>query len=681
MSHPRRTFRRVSLGLLTLLCLARPGYATIASEQPQAEQTLSPYFFMPKANEGVDALPLKATRTQVDIAGVIADVKITQVYSNAGPRPLEAIYVFPGSTRAAVYGMKMTIGERVQIAKIHERQAAQATYQAAKSAGKSALLLEQQRPNVFQMHVANIMPGDTITVELAYTELLVPTEGVYTLVYPTVVGPRYANQPVSQTPASERWVANPYLKEGTAVPYTFELTTVVAAGVPIQDLTCSSHEVKVAYDGPDRATITLADAEKHGGNRDYVLKYRLQGGQITTGLLLSQGDDENFFLLMMQPPQRLATALMPPREYIFIVDVSGSMHGFPLDVSKQLLTNLLGGLRPQDTFNMLLFAGSSELFAERSVAATPDNMVRARKLLERQQGGGSTELLPALRRALQLPQAEHSARTIVIATDGYVNVEADAFAVVRDNLQQANVFTFGIGSSVNRFLIEGLARAGMGEPFVVTQAAEASVMAEKFRAYVQAPVLTDIHVTYQGVQVYDVEPPSLPDLFAERPVILFGKWRGAPQGTMTVQGFSGEQTYQQTINVQPNLVQPTHAALRYLWARHRIATLDDDHTLQPRPEHTAHITRLGLQYNLLTRFTSFVAVDDVVREAQTPAQTVLQPLPLPKGVSNHAVGGHVPTTPEPETYLLMAVVGVILLWGTYRRRQDWHAALRRLWTR
>ena len=269
------------------------------------DRTLSPYFFVQSEDPTVDQLPLKATSADIDIAGVIADVKVTQVYKNEGKRPLEAIYVFPGSTRSAVYGMKMTIGKRTIVAQIQKREEARATYEAARREGKSASLLEQQRPNVFQMNVANIMPGDEIQVELSYTELLVPEEGIYELVYPTVVGPRYSNQPASGAPDTEKFVENPYLKGGQGPTYHFDLSATLSAGIPIQGVGSPTHKVAVAYDGPDLATIGLDQAEKNGGNRDFVLRYRLEGGQIESGLLLHQGKDENYFLLMAQPPKQV----------------------------------------------------------------------------------------------------------------------------------------------------------------------------------------------------------------------------------------------------------------------------------------------------------------------------------------------------------------------------------------
>lgn len=242
-----------------------------AAAELRQERTLAPYFALPTATEGVDALPLKASTAVVDIVGVIADVKVTQTYQNTGPRPLEAVYVFPGSTRAAVYSLTMRLGDRVRLAKIQERQTARAMYQSAKAAGKSASLLEQQRPNVFQMQVANILPGDEITVELAYTELLTPTEGTYTFLYPTIVGPRYATPAARHAPAGERWLAQPYLQAGTPPPYEFRLAVNLTTGVPVQKIASPSHKVTVAHQEPSRATITLVDTERAGGNRDFLV--------------------------------------------------------------------------------------------------------------------------------------------------------------------------------------------------------------------------------------------------------------------------------------------------------------------------------------------------------------------------------------------------------------------------
>lgn len=626
--------------LLIAFVLALISCKAHSQKEDNNDKSLSPYFFVQSNDSQTDRLPLKSTSVQVDIAGIIADVTVKQEYKNEGKSPIEAIYVFPASTRAAVYSMTMTIGERVIKAVIKEKEQARKDYEQAKQQGKSASLLEQQRPNVFQMNVANIMPGDLIKVEMKYTELLVPENGVYEFVYPTVVGPRYSNKPAASASESDKWVANPYTKEGENPMYTFDLKINLNAGMPVKDARCNSHDLDIRYTGADKVVANLKPGNEYSGNRDVIFQYRLQGDALTSGLLLYKGETENFFLAMLQPPKRITPAVIPPRDYIFIVDVSGSMSGFPLDISKKILCELIGKLRPTDQFNVILFAGASNLMAPQSVPASQENISRAIHFIDAAQGGGGTELISALQKALTLPASENTSRSFVILTDGYVDVEKESFELVRKNLGKANFFAFGIGSSVNRFLIEGLAHAGMGESFVVEKPEKADEIANQFRKYIESPVLTNISISYQDFQAYDVEPVSIPDVFAERPVVIFGKWRGVARGKISLSGNSGTGAYTEELTVNAQKVSDENAALRYLWARMRIQMLDDYSKAGGEDKKLKEeVTGLGLKYNLLTAYTSFVAIDSEVRNKTGQVETVKQPLPLPEGVSNLAVGG------------------------------------------
>ena len=627
--------------VLMLAAVFLIGLASAAYAREDEDRTGSPYFFIQSDDPGVDRLPLKSTSADVKISGVMADVMVTQVYANEGKHPLEAIYVFPASTRAAVYGMKMTIGERTVIARIRKRDEARQAYEQAKQEGRSASLLEQQRPNVFQMNVANILPGDRVVVELKYTELLIPTDREYEFVYPTVVGPRYVSREEEARGSSEGWTANPYLHQGELPPYNFDISLAVSTGLAIRDMTCPSHKVDIEYQGPAQATLRLKKSETSGGNRDFICRYRLSGDRIESGLLLSRGAKENFFLLMVQPPKRIKADEIPPREYVFIVDVSGSMHGFPLDVSKKLLADLIGNLKPTDRFNVLLFSGSSRLMSEQSIPANAANIKRAVATIDGQQGGGGTELLSALKRALSLPGTEGFSRTFIVVTDGYVSVEAESFDLIRNNLGRANLFAFGIGTGVNRHIIEGMARMGMGEPFVITSPEKAPETAERFRHLISYPALTGIQVDYGRFDAYDVGPVSVPDLFADRPIIIYGKWRGKAQGRIEVTGTTGRSRYSRTVDVKDAPVETASQALSYLWARQRIAQLSDYNLLGKDDGRVREVTELGLGYNLLTAYTSFVAIDSEKRLIDGKATTVKQPLPLPQGVSDLAVGGAV----------------------------------------
>lgn len=658
---------------LQMLALTGAWAAPIAET---GDHTEAPYFFVRSDDPATDRLPLKDTRVDVRIVGVIADITVTQYYRNEGMRPLEARYVFPGSTRAAVYAMNVRLAERVLTAQIREKRQARVEYESAKREGKTAALLEQHRPNVFEMNVANIMPGDDVKVELRYTELMVPRDGRYRFVFPTVVGPRYNGAPAPGSGTTEKWISTPYLRAGKPAPTGFVIEVGVAAPIPLQGIVSPTHRIHVRKISDGEARIGLADTSANENNRDFVLEYALAGERIESGILLSSGGKggENFFLAMVEPPRAVKPAQVVAREYVFIVDISGSMHGFPLDTAKTLLEDLVGGLRASDTFNVMLFAGSQRMLAPRSLPATSANIARAVTMLREQGGGGGTELVPALRKALALPHDADRARTFVAITDGYISVEREIFGLIRQNLAQANLFAFGIGSSVNRHLIEGMARAGQGEPFVVLDESAAAEAATRFRRMIDNPVLTHIRARFEGLDVYDVEPVALPDVFARRPVLLYGKWRGEPKGQLVLDGRGADGPFRTALAINGQQVSARNDALRYLWARHRIASLSDQETLDGGTGEREAILALGLRYNLLTQYTAFVAVDRVVRAIAGDGTTVDQPSPLPQGVSDFAVGAAVPSTPEPAVWWLLAVAAIGLAFVLWRRAPIWERA-------
>ncbi|MGA7278816.1 MAG: VIT and VWA domain-containing protein [Desulfocapsaceae bacterium] len=643
----------------------------VSADSAAAEKTISPYFFIQSEDSGSDSFPLKNTDVEVAVTGVIAEVTVRQTYANMGGEVIHGCYIFPGSTRAAVHGMKMVVGERVIEAVIKEKEQARETFENAKKQGKNASLLEQKRPNVFSMEVANIRPGDTVEIELRYTELLIPEKGTYEFVYPTVVGPRYSTLPDNQENLSESWVQNPYLIQGSEPETGFNISVFLSAGMKLQKVSCPTHDTQISYEDLTRARVELAQPVIFGGDRDYILQYRLADMAISSGLLLEQGEKENFFLLMVQPPEKVTQEIIVPREYSFVIDVSGSMHGFPLDTAKKLLEDLISSLRPTDSFNVLLFAGDSTVLSKAPVPASPENIDRAMKLITQSRGGGGTELLKAMQRAMDLPRQEGVARTLVIVTDGYINAEREVFAEIQENLDNTNVFAFGIGSSVNRFLIEGIARSGRGEPIIVTNPEQARASAQRFRDYVARPVLTDISVHYEGLEVFDIEPPAVPDLFGQRPVIVFGRFKGEPTGTIGISGRSGAGEFRQGFNLSEVSAEKITEGLGYLWARSRIARISDFSPRKAGPEERERIVELGLAYNLLTPFTSFVAVDEIVRNPDGQGRDVKQPLTLPKGVSNLAVSGGVADVPEPEfVFMVLLLLAALLI----RYLQRFHQA-------
>jgi len=655
--------------LAALAALASPLSTARADAAPT--RSLSPYFVVDGEASGVEGFALESTRVHANVSGVIADVVVEQTYRNRGRLPIHARYVFPASTRAAVHGMSMRVGTRRVVAQIRERQQAAREFEVARAAGRTASLLEQQRPNVFSMAIANILPTDLVVVELHYNELLVPTDGVYQFVYPTVVGPRYsrggggggeAGGATGPTAGSV-----PYLREGASPDTTFEIDVTIGSGTPLGDVRSSSHRVDVDRTGANAARVALTAGEGFAGNRDFILDYTLAGERIASGLLLYETPAENHFLLMVQPPARVRAEDIPAREYIFVFDVSGSMGGFPLDTGKALIRDLISHLRPTDTFDLILFSGDQRTMAPSSVPATPANVRRAIAIIDDERGGGGTELDAALQEAEAIPRAPNASRSVVLLTDGFIAEEREAFTRVSRNVNRTNVFAFGIGSSVNRHLIEGVARAGQGEPFIVTKPDEAAAVAARFRRYIESPVLTDVDVSFQGFDAYEVEPARQADLFAERPIVVVGKWRGARRGTIVVTGRTPSGRFESRADVSTTSSRPENSALPLLWARSKIARLADVGIDGDDARAAEEVTALGLRYSLLTRYTSFIAVVEEIRNPGGVGAESNQPVALPQGVSEQAVGGSYSSGAEPELWLLVALFGVIAALRMVRR--------------
>jgi Ca-activated chloride channel family protein len=609
--------RLSSLFIILLLATAAIG---------QDAKIESPYFI----TEGIapGAFPLQSTDVDVSITGPIANVVVRQVYHNHDDQPIEATYVFPASTRAAVHGMTMRIGDRVVEAEIKEKQAARKTYTDAKEAGKRTSLLEQHESNVFQMSVANILPGESIEIELRYTEFLLFEDQQYSFVYPTVVGPRYTGEQAAE------YAAQPYTKAGVASTSTFDIDVDITMPIPVYNISSRAHAVSVVRLTDRDYQIHLDHSDGYAGNRDYILNYSLAGDEAIAGAITTSFGGENFFLCQVEAPEVCEERQIVPREYIFIVDVSGSMGGFPLTVSKELMRNLLTGLKQTDHFNILFFAGGNWMLSPQSLPATQRNIDDAIAAVDKQSGGGGTNMLQAIKRSMAEPKQAGTSRSFVIVTDGYVSIDRTAMDYVRDHLGTANFFAFGIGSSVNRQLIEGLAHVGNAKPFVVTEPSAASAVAQKLHKYINEPVLTDIRIS-SNAPLYDLAFDHIPDLMAGRPIYFFGKYKGDKVPTFEVTGNQGNVSFTQRVSAP--LATSTATVLPYLWARETIKYLDDYTAVASYTADKQKVIDIGLAYNLLTRYTSFVAVDEEVVTDGNP-KTKAQPLPLPKGVGNAAIG-------------------------------------------
>ena len=456
---------------LWLVCLlAMPALAEAVL--PRFEITsASPVFEVLQSNDspGNQSFPLQKTDVDASVANGVAHVRVSQRYTNQGLGCLHLRYIFPLPSRAAISAMWMIVGNRTVEGQIRTSSDARQEFEEARESGQTASLLDQERPNVFAMELANIVPGDAVQVIVEYEETLVPIDGIFAFTFPTVVGPRYGQGWQSGASTSDLSVD----LRLTVAPMCLGMESV--------------HQTQI------HNTSNTTSAVLSGMNSDLIIHFWFTEAAVGAQLLVT----ESYFSLAIQPPQRqlLSPSQISKREYIFVLDVSGSMTGYPIDLSRSLMTQLLRDyVRAGDRLNILLFAGGSNVLSPQgSLEATEVNVKYAETWLdENMRAGGGTELLFALNQSFSLPQDPSTSRIMIIMTDGYVTVEKEAFDIVRANIGKGNVFVFGVGSSVNRYLLEGLARVGYGEPFMVRDETEGPEVVTRLRLYVDTPVLTDL---------------------------------------------------------------------------------------------------------------------------------------------------------------------------------------------
>jgi Ca-activated chloride channel family protein len=596
--------------------------------------------------------PLKHTDVKAEISGFLSRVVVTQEFENPFKEKIEAVYTFPLPQNAAVDDMTMIVGERTVRGKILRREEAQAVYEAAKSNGQTASLLNQERPNIFTQSVANILPGEQIKITISYVETLKYEAGSYEFVFPMVVGPRYV--PGSPTgaqgngfapdtdrvPDASRVTPQP-VPEGMRAGHDVSIDITLDAGVPIDALSSKTHDVNVERPDDRHARVRLKD-EATIPNKDFVFRYDVAGKKIEDALLTHSSGTGGFFTLILQPPERVTAEDVTPKELVFVLDTSGSMSGFPIEKAKETMKLALDNLYPYDTFNLITFAGDEHILFPEPVPATKENLQKAQEFLESRQGGGGTEMMKAIKASMDPSDAQNHVRIVCFMTDGYVGNDMEIIGEVQKH-PNARVFAFGIGSSVNRFLLDSMARYGRGEVEYVALTDDGSAAARRFYERVRSPLLTDISIDWNGLPVADVYPKTVPDLFSAKPVILAGRFTGSGRGTIRLKAKMSGRDFVREIPVDFSNSQQ-HDVLATLWARTRVDDLmsQDFKGAQQgnmQDEVKQAITQLGLDYRLMTQFTSFVAVEEMIVTDGGQPRRIDVPVEVPEGVNRAGVFG------------------------------------------
>ena len=595
--------------------------------------------------------PLKHTDVKVEISGFLSRVNVTQEFENPFKEKIEAVYTFPLPADAAVDDMTMVVGERIVRGKILRREEAQAVYEAAKSGGQVASLLNQERPNIFTQSVANILPGEKIKITISYVETLKYEAGSYEFSFPMVVGPRYmpgaatgrqttgVSPDTTRVPDASR-ISPPPVAEGMRSGHDVSLEIMLDAGVPIDGVKGKSHEVELERPSAHSAHVRLKNSAMIP-NKDFVLSYDVAGKTIQDALLTHRSERGGYFTLILQPPERITVADVTPKELVFVLDTSGSMEGFPIEKAKETMKLALDGLYPTDTFNLITFAGDTRILFPAPVPATPANLKKAQAFLSGSSSYGGTEMMKAIKASLEPSDSQDHVRIVCFMTDGYVGNDMEIISEVQKH-PNARVFAFGIGSSVNRFLLDKMSEYGRGEVEYVALNDDGSTAARRFHERVRNPLLTDISVDWNGLPVSDVYPQRIPDLFGAKPVILTGRYTAAGNGVIRLKGKMSGREFIREIAVSFPESETQHNVLSSLWARSRIDDLmgQDYHGMQQgamKPELQETITNLGLEYRLMTQFTSFVAVEEMIVTDGGQPRRIDVPVEVPEGVNRDAL--------------------------------------------
>lgn len=591
-------------------------------------------------------VPLKHTDVKAHISAYIATVDVTQKYENPFDAKIEAVYVFPLPENAAINEFIMTIGDRSIRGIIRERKEAEQVYREARAQGHVASLLTQERANVFTQKVANIEPGKAIDINIKYLHTLAYDDGWYEYVFPMVVGPRY-NPPNTtngidavargQAPNSNQSTAVEYLKPTERSGHDIALTLDIDAGVAVEQVRSMNHTIETKTDDANRTNVRLAALDSIP-NKDFVLRYKVAGERVKSALLTHESDKGKYFSLMLFPPAEIASLPRAAMEMIFVIDCSGSMNGKPIEQAKAAVEYALKHLRADDTFQIVQFSSTASQFGASPVAANLENINKGVQYVRNLNGEGGTEMLNGIRAALDFPHDDNRLRFVSFLTDGFIGNESDILANIHAKLGSSRIFSFGVGSAPNRFLMDRMAVLGRGAAAYLSLNDNGGEVMDRFFAKISHPAMTDVALDFGGMQVEDVYPSRVPDLFVGRPIVVTGRYRGEGTPSIQVSGRAGAVAQSFYVNADSS-ASGRHDGLAAVWARMKIAELADRSTYEGTNELPQEITQLALAHSLMSSFTAFVAVDSLSQTAGTVGTTVHVQVPVPDGVKYETTVG------------------------------------------
>lgn len=624
--------------------------------------------------------PTLATDVNMNISGMVAQVSVKQQFTNPGSIPVNGVYVFPLPENAAVFGLKMHIGERVVEGQIKERTLAKRIYRDARESGKRASLVEQERPNIFTTSLANIGPGESIIIELQYQQTLEYDQHRFSIRFPMVVATRYipGNKTIEgfsgsgwarntdQVPDAQR-ISPPFShSKRTSSVHPVRINVQLDAGFPLASLRSTHHDISKSSSGGNRHSIQLKQ-DTTPANRDFELAWIPKKGEAPQGALFTQSFEsesgpEHYALLMVLPQRDdIDHSAILPREIVYLIDTSGSMSGESMQQAKEAVRYSLSQLQPRDTFQVIQFNSKPSAMSHKVIAASSSNISRALTYVDGLQSNGGTEVAAAL----ELAFASHSRkdsraiarlRQIVLLTDGSVGNEANLFKLIAEKLADSRLFTIGIGSSPNGYFMREAAHIGRGSFTYIGNTSDVSKKMVALFDKMATPVVSDLKIIWSGTDANAVEiwPSPIPDVYLGEPVIVSMKI--PPQQTyLNLQGSQSGSQWSTKLSMTGG---GKARGLDKLWASHKLSSLAGQQRLSPTPdEYRVPMTELALKHHLLSKYTSLVAVD------RSPAQKPFRKS-VDKNISTllpHGNKGLIPQTATPAQIKLLGGLALLLV--------------------
>lgn len=577
------------------------------------------------ANQLATPLLLKQTIISGQISGPLVAVSVEQHFANPFTHPVTLEYLFPLPEEAAITRFQVVIGTRTVQGQLKEREQAAQTYQQAVSQGKRAALLTERRPNLFAIQIGNVQPGEAIRAEIGYDQRLHYADGAYQFVFPMGLTPKYHSP--RQDPADAAETSAPVALDTAAVG-PVELRLSVEMGVPLGEPTSPTHPLTLSRESEGRVTLSLSG--RHIPDRDFTLRLPIATDAVQTASWASQAPDGESVLVTVLPP-RLPSGSPPAREFVFVIDRSGSMSKDPMNQARNALKACLRALNETDTFAIQAFDDKIEWFAPAAQPLTQTAVDAADKWLDTIYSRGGTEIYGAVMAALNLPADPARRRFIVFLTDGAVSDEARVLAEVGKLAGTVRIFTFGIGSSVNRALLSKMAQFGRGLAEFLTLEQDIETAMTRFQDRVSYPVLQDLALSWEGAEAWDTYPSTLPDLYVGQPLEIATRLKRNGPVTLLVAGQRAGAA--ETYSVVVPTATTTNPAINRAWAKARIDAVIDAEMASGNVNRARQaVIGIALAHGLVTAYTAFVAVDSEVT-AGGPAESVAVAVPSPHGVT------------------------------------------------